>query len=574
MTTPADDSFFPHSVAQSSDESAVAWALAASVLQDGLWFWDVPNNRFELSKRAIDMLGRELDDRIRGLSELMQHVHADDGTSVREALERLRDGTASRAEVEFRLLTRGGATRWTLLRARSRRGAGGQVALIAGALSDVDQRKRAALAVRLETRLDPLTRLPNRLAFMERLASRIARSAHTPAPKFAVLYVDLDRFKVINDSLGHAYGDALLVETAGRLGGVLSPDDVLARMGGDEFVMLLDEVADPEEVKNVTARLHAAMHPAIRLNHREVFTTMSVGVRISTDATARGSDLLRDADVAMYRAKTSGGGRAVTFDPAMHRELLEKLRVQTELQGALQRKEFELVYQPIFSADDSRLCGFETFTRWNHPTRGRLAAADFVHDANDSGLIVAIGRWVLREACGQLRDWMERYPNSFARSVSVNLCDRELLDPDFARSVETTLRDTRLPPSCLVLEMSEGVMVSHSEAAVPALRGLRDLGVQIQMDNFGRGYSSLSMLRRMPISAVKIDRTFIAGIVTDEESRAIVGTIAGYARALGLDVMAEGVETQEQAAALAAMGGFRYVQGNYFGRPGSGLGIE
>ena len=570
MTTPIDDRYLPLSPHISADD-APAWALAASVAQDGLWFWDLNSDRFELSRRALDMLGREPTERVAGPVELTRHIHAEDAPSVRAALDGLRSGASARMEVEFRLLTRAGATRWTLIRARSRRGAGGEVTLVAGALSDIDQRKRASLAVRLETRLDPLTRLPNRIALMERLASRIARAAHTPLPKFAVLYLDLDRFKIVNDSLGHAYGDALLTEAAARLGAVLGPEDVLARVGGDEFVILLDEIDGVDSVSRITARLQDAMRPAIRLNHREVFTSASIGVRVSTDSSPRASDLLRDADVAMYRAKSRGGGQAMTFDPPMHHELLEKLRVQTEMHGALQREEFELVYQPIFDTADCRLCGFETFTRWNHPTRGRLTAADFMNAANESGLIVPIGRWVLRETCAQLSDWIARYPNSLSLSVSVNLCDRELLDPDFLRTVESALEDSGLPASRLVLEMSEGVMVSHSQAAVPALRRLRDQGVQIQMDNFGRGYSSLTTLRRMPISAIKIDRSLIVGVAADEELRALVATIAGYASALGLDVIAEGVETAEQAAVLATMGAFRYVQGNYFGRAAAGL---
>jgi EAL domain-containing protein (putative c-di-GMP-specific phosphodiesterase class I) len=352
-----------------------------------------------------------------------------------------------------------------------------------------------------------------------------------------------------------------------RLAAALDANDLLARVGGDEFVIVLDEVAGTDAALRLAATLHSAMRPPIAVGGREVFASISIGVRVSGDGVMRSVDLLRDADVALYRAKSRGGGQAVAFDRTMHEELLEKLRVQTELHGALQREEFELMYQPIFQAADHQLCGFEALTRWNHPTRGRLTAKDFVNDANDTGLIVAIGRWVMREACTQLADWIATYPNSVELSVSVNLCDRELVDPDFAATVERVLEETALPPARLVLEMSEGVMVSHAQAAIPALRRLREHGVQIQMDNFGRGYSSLSTLRRMPISAIKIDRSFIAGVADDEEARAIVGTIAGYARALGLDVIAEGVETAAQADALAAMGGFRYVQGNFFSRP-------
>jgi diguanylate cyclase (GGDEF)-like protein/PAS domain S-box-containing protein len=564
MTRPSDD-YVSASAAHPSTDDRTAWALAASVAQDGLWYWDLSTNELRLSSRSREMLGREMDDPETNATALFQHVHAGDADVVRAAIDSLIAGKTQRIELEFRLLARGGNTRWTLLRGRSRRG-DGQVSVVAGTLADIDQRKLAELQLREESRCDALTGLPNRAALTECLGARIARAAHTESC-FAVLYLDLDRFKVINDSLGHAAGDELLTETAARLASCLGDDDLVARVGGDEFVIVLDQVVDEASTLAMAASLQTAMRPAVHLSGREVFTTISVGVRLSSGGVTKPSDLLRDADMAMYAAKKSGGARATLFDRRMHDEMLEHLRVQTELHGALHRGEFELVYQPIFDATDTRLCGFEALTRWNHPTRGRLTARDFVTDANETGLIVAIGHWVVHEACRQLADWIAGYPDSFPLSVSVNLCDREVVDPGFVQTIEHALETTGLPASRLVLEMSEGVMVSHSNAALPALRRLREQGVQVQMDNFGRGYSSLSTLRRMPLSAVKIDRSFVAGIGTDEEARAIVGTIAGFARALGLDVIAEGVETAEQAAALGEMGAVRFVQGNYFGRP-------
>jgi Amt family ammonium transporter len=269
----------------------------------------------------------------------------------------------------------------------------------------------------------------------------------------------------------------------------------------------------------------------------------------------------------MYHAKRHGGARTVLFDQAMFEEMVAKFRVHSELHRALHEEEFGIVYQPIFMSDDMRLCGFEALARWDHPTRGRLSAGEFVNEANESGLIVQIGRWVVSEACRQLADWEREYPNAVPLTVAVNLCDREILDPEFVTSVEAALRESGLRPSRLVLEMTEGVMLAHMETAVPALERLRAQGVQIQLDDFGKGYASLSALRRMPLTAIKIDRSFITGIVDDEECRAIVGTIAAFARALRLDVVAEGVETRAQAKALSELGGFRYVQGHYFGRP-------
>ncbi|MDB4879278.1 MAG: putative signaling protein [Gemmatimonadetes bacterium] len=555
------------SVSGSTRLERSAWGLAASVANDGLWYLHVPEGRMHLSPRALELLGYAAEDSTPSMADLAAHVDASHVRPLRDAMRQLRRGDRSRFELELRMLSRGGERRWMLIRARARRN-GSEGLVIAGALADIDRRKRAELTLREELRRDPLTGLPNRAALAEWLMARIARASSGAVPRFAVLYVDLDRFKIINDSLGHAAGDALLIETARRLTTALGPSDLLARVGGDEFVALIDAVHAEGDAGHIAGEMQATMASSVPVAGREVFTSLSIGIRVSGAWSMKPSDLLRDADVAMYQAKKRGGARTVMFDQTMFEEMAARFRVQSELHRALQREELRLAYQPIFDGADARLCGFEALARWNHPTRGRLCAGDFVSDANESGLIVQIGRWVLREACGQLADWNREYPQATPLSIAVNLCDRELIDPDFAASVEQALADTGLPPSCLVLEMTEGVMMSHMETAVPALRRLRALGVQIQLDDFGRGYSSLSALRRMPLTAIKIDRTFIAGIVGDEECRAIVGTIAAFARALGLDVVAEGVETREQAALLSAMGGFRYVQGHFFGKPG------
>ena len=544
-----------------------AWALAASVATDGLWYLRLPHGTVTLSPRALEMLGYAPEDTSPGMADLAAHVDAGHLPALRAAMRQLRRGDRTRVDLELLALTRGGERRWMLVRARVRRDADGMV--IAGSMVDIDRRKRAELSLREELRRDPLTGLPNRAAIADWLTARIARSAAGGRPRFAVLYIDLDRFKIINDSLGHAAGDALLRVTAQRLSIVLGPDDLLARVGGDEFVALLDAVADEGDAQRVGAEIQRRMRAGVEALGREVFTSLSIGVRVSGSWSMKPSDLLRDADLAMYEAKKGGGARTVMFDQRMFDDMAAKFRTQTELHRALQHDEFRLAYQPIFDATDTRLCGFEALARWDHPTRGRLCAGDFVEAANESGLIVEIGRWVLREACRQLADWNAEYPNSFPLSIAVNLCDRELIDPDFVESVESALAESGLSPTRLVLEMTEGVMLTHMETAVPALRRLRARGVQIQLDDFGRGYSSLSALRRMPLSAIKIDKSFIAGVVADEECRSIVATIASFARALGLDVVAEGVETREQARALAGMGGFRYVQGNLYGHPGA-----
>jgi diguanylate cyclase (GGDEF)-like protein len=548
------------------DERA-GWTLAASVANDGLWFWDARRNVVRVSTRARELLSRDDDPAEAPPEAFLQYVHAADRRALRHALVGLFVGRTARIEVEFRVLLHSGSVRWIVLRARSRRSPDDRPVLIGGSVADVDQRKRSELRLLDSARTDPLTLLPNRTVLAEWLSARTARMTASARPRFAVLYLDLDEFKLINDTLGHAAGDALLVEVGTRLSEQLGERDVLARIGGDEFVAAFDAVHDADAALELSERLQGELRRPIDVGGREVYAAMSCGIRISDDEPLKASTLLRDADIAMYHAKRRGGAQSVVFDRSMHEEMLKKLRVQMDLHRAIQREEFELVYQPIFDLRDERLCGFEALTRWNHPTRGRLAAEAFVQEANESGLIVPIGRWVLREACRQLADWNAVYPNALPLSVSVNMCDREVVDPDFARFVERTIAVTGIEPGRLVLEITEGAMLARMEAAVPALRRLRDLGVQIQVDDFGRGYSSLGALRRMPLTAIKIDRSFIGSMVDDSESRAIVETIAAFARSLGLDVVAEGVETQAQAKVLARMGGFRFAQGHYFGRP-------
>ena len=528
---------------------------------------DVADGTLRLSPRTIELLGHPAEGVQPGIATITKSVHAADLPQIERATMELLRGERARADFEVRLIRPGGEMRWTQLRARSLRDASGKVLHIAGSIADIDMRKRAELALHEESRRDVLTGLANRLALSQHLATRLARTGRSAIPRFAVLYLDLDRLKVVNDTLGHETGDALLVEVAGRICSVLGPDDLVARVGGDEFVVVVNSAANEHDAHRIAGAIHAVTRPSLSIEGREVFTTLSIGVRMTDASTIRPATLLRDADLAMYRAKRHGGGRTVSFDQDMYDEMTERMHMQVELQQALDREELRIAYQPIFDLQEHRLSGFEALVRWEHPTRGRLSAADFVEQARDTGLIVDIGRWMLKEVCGQLAEWRSAYPEAPPFSVGLNLCDREIMEPDFATSVETALRDANVPAGYLSLEMSEGAMTTSGEQAIPALRRLRDHGVQIQMDGFGRGSTSLSVLRRMPLSAVKIDRSFMAGIATDDESRRMVSTIGSYAQALGLVVIAEGIETDEQVTALSEIGSFRCAQGHHYGYP-------
>ena len=544
-----------------------AWALAASVASDGLFYFDSAERQLRLAPRAMELLGYAAHEAPPSLAELKELTTGRDAASLERALLELWRGERQKVDSDVQITRAGKPVRWLQVRARRGQQEDGTSLFVAGSLCDVDQRKRAELALRNEARTDSLTGLPNRAALAQRLTARIARASIAPTPRFALLYVDLDRFKIVNDGLGHAFGDEMLVEITRRISSVLGADDMLARVGGDEFVVVLDDVDGDDDAHDRASAIHRALDTGVKVAGRELHTTISIGVRTSADAVTKPSDMLRDADVAMYRAKHHGGARTVVFDRRMHEEQVERLRVQNDLHQALRRDEMRVVYQPIFDLAERRLCGFEALLRWQHPTRGRLRAGDFVREANDTGLIVHIGRWVMNEVCTQLADWRHAYPHAQPLSITVNLCDREIVDPDFASSVEMALYKHDVPPSHLTLEMSEGAMTSSGEVAIDALRRLRDRGVRIQMDGFGTGSTSLAALRRMPVSAIKIARSCIAKVSEDDESRAIVATIGAYATALGIDVIAEGVETREQASELGKIGNFRYVQGNHFGQP-------
>lgn len=539
-------------------DTRAAWSFAASLSSEGLWYWDVAARRVRVSTRTEELLGYGPGEIGGTPGDMFRHVDAADGPVVRRALRALLTGRQTRADAEIRVLTRGGARRWVLWRARVQRSPAGAVQLIAGVVADIDARRRTEERLQHETRHDQLTGLPNRLAFMDALCARIARAAAEPGRAFAVAYIDLDAFKVVNDTLGHAYGDAVLSAAAARLQECVGPDDLLARMGGDEFVALIDEAA---EAGRIVETMHQVMHAPVLIDGRQVFTATSVGVRVSTDEHCKPSEVVRDADLAMYEAKRRGGARTVTFERSMHEAMVRRFTMHHELQSALHAEQFHLAYHPIFDTAERRLCGFEALLRWDHPTRGILPAAAFIEGANSSGVIVPIGRWVLREACRQLADWARAYPNAPRLSVGVNLCDRELADPGFVNFVRQTLTETGVDGGQLRLEMSEGAVASHLAEVVPVLEQLRDIGVQIQVDGFGAGRTSIGMLRRLPLTAIKIDRSVVKDVVDCEETRALVATILTFAARLNLDVVAEGVETDEQVALLASLGPCRYVQG-------------
>jgi len=412
---------------------------------------------------------------------------------------------------------------------------------------------------------DSLTGLPSRLLFVNRLSVALARLPRAHG-NVAVLFVDLDRFKVINDSLGHSAGDQLLVAVARRLRMVLREHETVARFGGDEFAILCEDVAGDQAAIAIAERVIAAFARPFTIEHGDVFTTASIGIALSLDRDQRGADLIRDADAAMYRAKDQGGGRHLFFDEAIRARAVARLQLEADLRRAVDGDELFVCFQPEVAVEDNAIVGVEALVRWNHPQRGLVAPGEFIPLAEETGLIVPIGQLVLERACHHARRWQERRPPGAPLSVRVNVSARQLAEAGLPHAVAAVLADTAMEPQLLCLEVTESVLMEDADRAAAALDALKALGVRIEVDDFGTGYSSLTYLRRFPVDGLKIDRSFVRGLGDGSEDGAIVTAIVEMARALRLSVTAEGVETHAQLSELHARG-CDTAQGFLFARP-------
>ncbi len=446
----------------------------------------------------------------------------------------------------------------------------GHIANFIGVQKDITERKILEEQLAHQAFHDPLTDLPNRSLFLDRLSHALKRSKRR-GDKVAVLFMDLDNFKVTNDSLGHEVGDDLLIEVAGRLSGCLRPTDTAARLGGDEFVILLEDIEDTNEANRVAKRIAETLRLPLYIEGHELLVTTSIGIAFGgSDENLPGS-LLRNADLAMYRAKEAGKNSQAMFESGMNVRALERLQLEEDLRRALEREEFRVYYQPEVSLEDGRIMGFEALVRWEHPERGLVSPQEFIPVAEETGLIVPLGQWVLEEACRQAREWQERY-TGFADpspAISVNLSARQFKQPGLADSIAEVLRKNGLEPRCLILEITESMMVTDVDSAIITLRELRELGVKIAIDDFGTGYSSLAYLKRFPVDYLKIDRSFVDGLGRDPTDKGLVSAAITLAHYLGLEAVAEGVETAEQLEHLRELG-CKLAQGYYFWKPSPG----
>ncbi len=440
--------------------------------------------------------------------------------------------------------------------------------IISLALRDVTARRLAAEALAYQATHDALTGLPNRTLFLDRLEHALARARRGDG-KLAVVFLDLDDFKLVNDSRGHDSGDLLLAGLTPRLSGALRPGDTIGRFGGDEFVVLCEDLGSEQDATAIAQRIVDACAQPMVIGGYEHVVTVSAGVVVVGDPhAATASNVLRDADAAMYRAKAGGSGRVEVFDERIRARLLERIEIESSLRRALGRGELRLVYQPVISLAHNEVVGAEALLRWLHPQRGMLAPAEFLEVAESSGLIIPIGLWVIEEACRQATAWRDARPGRQPIRVSVNLSPRQVANSDTAASVAKVLRGTGLDPGLLDLEITEGTLLAEEWASAHVLRRLKDVGVRLILDDFGTGFSSPSYLRRFTIDALKIDRSFVDGLGRDAENVAIVNAMLSMADALDVGVSAEGVETREQLARLRACG-CGFAQGYLFARPAS-----
>ncbi len=531
------------------------YALATEGVNDGMWDWNVARGKFILSQRCADMLGLETQEASFDFWSAL--AHPDDLERVKAQLVAHYKGETEHFEAELRMRHQAGHYRWMLARGVAVQNADGKAVRMAGSLTDITQRGV----------FDALTGLPNRLLLTERLEHALSKSRHKSCRKShgeeersAVLFMDLNRFKVINDSFGHRIGDLLLVEIAKRLQACVRSGDLVARLGGDEFVILLEDVSSPG-VDATLRRIEAELSRAFALDGHTVYTGASIGVVTTLQDYEDTEDILEDADIAMYRAKELGQPH-LYFNHEIYEQATARQRTETELREALRRGEFALVYQPILALKTNELVSVEALVRWQHPTRGFVSPAEFIPVAEESGLIAPLGGWVLREACRELA--AAQLPESV--SVSVNLSSKQLILPSIVDEVSAVLSETGLLAQQLKLEVTESAIIENQDLARAHLTALQRLGVQIVMDDFGTGYSSLSHIHSLPIQLLKIDRSFVSQMGEDETNLEIIRAILSLAQSLDLAVVAEGVETEAQRAALRDLQ-CTYAQGYLFARP-------
>jgi PAS domain S-box-containing protein len=555
-------------------ESEERYSLAAQGANDGLWDWDITANKVYFSPRWKEMLGYAADDVGDTPKEWLSRLHPEDLERVQEEIDAHLEGKTANFESEHRLRHKDGSYRWVLSRAVAVRGSdvgASKATRMTGWMTDSSSRVAT---------YDALTNLPNRKLFTDRVQRAITRTKQEVFYQFAVLYIDLDGFKFVNDTLGHAAGDALLTQTSLRLEHSLRQSDTVARFdaetqplersrdtvarfGGDEFAILLDGFRDIHDVVTIADRIQEALRQPFTLEGQSVFSTASIGIALSNERYSTADEMLRDADIAMYRAKHEGKARHAIFDSKMHAQVKARFSLETELRRALERREFRVYYQPIVRLKTAQVVGFEALVRWQHGTKGMISPAEFIPLAEETGLIVQLDMYVLKEALLQLKRWHSLNPSL---TMSVNLSSRQFDGNALVPKVHEALQKSGVNPASLALEVTEGMLARKDERVHKMLSTLRSWGIKIYIDDFGTGYSSLSRLNELPIDLLKVDKSFIDGLESLDEKAKMSEAIIVLARALGLEIVAEGIETEDQKGFLNELH-CTYGQGYFFSKP-------
>ncbi|OPY83087.1 MAG: Phytochrome-like protein cph2 [Syntrophorhabdus sp. PtaU1.Bin153] len=545
-------------------ESEERYALATRGANDGLWDWDRKTNQVYFSERWKAILGCAGDEIGSSPEEWLKRIHPEDEDQVNTLLNAHVQGISPHFEAEHRIMHKDGTYRWVLTRGLAVRDDEGKPYRMAGSLSDITDRKYAQDQLRHDALYDPLTGLPNRALFVDRLEHALRRRARSETPDFAVLFLDLDRFKQINDSLGHGAGDRVLMATARRLESCVRPGDTVARIGGDEFVILLENIRDVKAATGVAQRVEMKLTVPYDVEGRQVFCPASIGIALADNHYEKPEDILRDADIAVYKAKALGRARHAVFDQDMYQKAVALLELETDLRRAVERQEFILYYQPIVALDTGSLVSLEALIRWRHPRRGIILPEEFIPLAEDTGLILPIGEWVLESVCRQIKAW--RQSGCPVKRVAVNVSGRQLRQEQFADMVAGLLTKYELSPDVFELEITETVLMENLASAGMILNQLAEAGIRVNLDDFGTGYSSLNYLQQFPVQKLKIDRAFVSGIGLQDEDTKIVQAVLNLAKGLGIEVVAEGIETEQTALRLRAMG-CQLGQGFFFQKP-------
>ncbi len=544
--------------------------LAVQGSQHGLWDWDLSKEKMYYAPRWKELVGCQEHEISDSMDEWFSRIVSEQLTRFYQDLHMLRKGVIETLDTELEMMHADGTTRWMLCRATAERDDEGNATRLAGSMADISELKLAQERLRQLAHHDRLTGLPNRGVFVNQVDIELQLAKKNPGYRFAVLFGDFDGFKIINDSLGHAFGDSMLIHAGEMLLSHVKDTDVVSRFGGDEFAVLLRDVED-DEAERIAQRLVDSFRDPYQINEHEISSTLSLGLVVNGGEHGSADDLLRDADAAMYQAKNAGKSRWQLFDESMHQAAMKRLDIERELRRATaseetMNREFKLLYQPIVDLDCGQIAGFEALIRWEHPEMGLIEPDQFVAIAEDIGAIIPIGEWTLRVACEQVAEWRKDFGDDQRLYMNVNLSRRQLVHTELIPLLERTIEETGVRPEDLKLEITETTVMDARVDAVKIMRRIRALGIELAIDDFGTGHSSLSCLRDFPIQVLKIDRAFMLNMSNHREFCALVHAIVTLAHNFDLQVVAEGIEDQDQISQLQTMD-CSYAQGYFFSRP-------